>query len=84
MYQGPSAQIDGITGDTIGLGKTMNSRTRTGYLLELFGLAPEQQLEVFRKSLTATCVPLDPLLPREGPHVAKWRLQVNISPEESR
>lgn len=57
-------------------------KRRLGYLLELFGLAPEQQLGVFRKSLTATYVPLDPLLPREGPHVAKWRLQVNISPEE--
>jgi predicted transcriptional regulator of viral defense system len=57
-------------------------KRRLGYLLELFGLAPEQQLEVFRKSLTATYVPLDPLLPREGPHVAKWRLQVNISPDE--
>jgi predicted transcriptional regulator of viral defense system len=57
-------------------------RRRLGYLLELFGLAPEQQLEIFRKSLTATYVPLDPILPREGPHIAKWRLQVNISPEE--
>lgn len=36
-------------------------KRRLGYLLELFGLAPEQQLEVFRKSLTATYVPLDPL-----------------------
>ena len=57
-------------------------KRRLGYLLELFGLAPEQQLGVFRKSLTSTYVPLDPLLPREGLHVAKWRLQINISPEE--
>jgi len=57
-------------------------KRRVGYLLELFGLAPEQQLQAFRKSLTATYVPLDPLLPREGPHRAKWRLQINVSPEE--
>ena len=57
-------------------------KRRLGYLLELFGLASEQQLQVFRKSLTATYVPLDPLLPREGPHLAKWRLQINVSPEE--
>jgi predicted transcriptional regulator of viral defense system len=57
-------------------------KRRIGYLLELFGLASEQQLQAFRKSLTATYVPLDPLLPREGPHLAKWRLQINISPEE--
>jgi predicted transcriptional regulator of viral defense system len=57
-------------------------KRRLGYLLELFDIAPEQQLRAFRKSLTATYVPLDPLLPREGPHLAKWRLQINISPEE--
>lgn len=55
---------------------------RLGYLLELFGLATGQQLDSFRKSLTATYVPLDPLLPREGPHIARWRLQLNISAEE--
>jgi len=57
-------------------------KRRIGYLLESFGLASEQQLLAFRKSLTATYVPLDPLLPRQGPHLAKWRLQINVSPEE--
>ena len=57
-------------------------KRRLGYLLELYGLATEEQLRAFRKSLTDTYVPLDPLLPREGPHLAKWRLQINISPEE--
>jgi predicted transcriptional regulator of viral defense system len=70
------------SGDNGRFGQNNEQQDEDGYLLELFGLAPEQQLEVFRKSLTATYVPLDPLLPREGPHVAKWRLQVNISPEE--
>jgi predicted transcriptional regulator of viral defense system len=57
-------------------------KRRIGYLLELFGLAPEEQLQAFRKSFSATYVPLDPLLPREGPHLAKWRLQINVLPEE--
>ncbi|MGC2332764.1 MAG: type IV toxin-antitoxin system AbiEi family antitoxin [Candidatus Acidiferrales bacterium] len=57
-------------------------KRRLGYLLELFGLASEEQLQAFRKSLTATYVPLDPLLPREGPHLAKWRVQINTPPEE--
>jgi predicted transcriptional regulator of viral defense system len=57
-------------------------KRRIGYLLELLGLASEQQLQAFRKYLTATYVSLDPLLPREGPHLAKWRLQINVSPEE--
>lgn len=55
---------------------------RLGYLLELFELAPESELARLRRSLTSTYAPLDPVLPREGPHVARWRLQVNISPEE--
>lgn len=55
---------------------------RLGYLLELYAIAPESELARLRQSLTSTYVPLDPILPREGPYVASWRLQVNISPEE--
>jgi predicted transcriptional regulator of viral defense system len=55
---------------------------RLGYLLELFDLAPESELARLRRSLTATYAPLDPVLPREGPHLARWRLQVNISTDE--
>jgi predicted transcriptional regulator of viral defense system len=55
---------------------------RLGYLLELYAIAPELELARLRQSLTSTYVPLDPILPREGPYVASWRLQVNISPEE--
>jgi len=55
---------------------------RLGYLLELYGIAPEHDLARLRQSLTSTYLPLDPILPREGSHVARWRLQVNIPPEE--
>ena len=55
---------------------------RLGYLLELFSIATEAELQSLRNSLTATYVPLDPSLPREGPHLAKWRLQLNIPAEE--
>ena len=55
---------------------------RLGYLLELYRIAPEHELARLRQSLTSIYQPLDPILPREGPHVARWRLQVNISPEE--
>jgi predicted transcriptional regulator of viral defense system len=57
---------------------------RLGYLLELYQIAPEPELARLRRSLSSTYVPLDPILPREGPHVARWRLQVNIPPEELR
>jgi len=55
---------------------------RLGYLLELYGIAPEAELARLRQALTSTYLPLDPILPKEGPHVARWRLQVNICREE--
>jgi predicted transcriptional regulator of viral defense system len=55
---------------------------RLGYLLEVYRIASEGDLVKLQKSLTATYVPLDPLLPRDGPHLKRWRLQVNIPPEE--
>ena len=55
---------------------------RLGYLLELYAIAPEAELARLRQSITSTYAPLDPILPKEGPHVANWRLQVNIPPEE--
>jgi predicted transcriptional regulator of viral defense system len=55
---------------------------RLGYLLELFALATDTELQSLRKALTATYAPLDPSLPSEGPHHAKWRLQLNVPAEE--
>jgi predicted transcriptional regulator of viral defense system len=55
---------------------------RLGYLLELYALAPESELVRLRSTLTATYVPLDPVLPKEGPHLRRWRLQLNITPQE--
>jgi predicted transcriptional regulator of viral defense system len=55
---------------------------RLGYLLDLYQIAPEQELARLRRSITPAYAPLDPILPREGSHVASWRLQVNIPPEE--
>lgn len=55
---------------------------RLGYLLEFFELAPEPELVRLRRSLTATYAPLDPVLPRDGPHLTRWRIQINVPPEE--
>ena len=55
---------------------------RLGYLLDVYGLAPEEELAKLRQTLTATYVPLDPLLPKEGKHLKRWRLQLNILREE--
>ncbi len=55
---------------------------RLGYLLEHYGLGDATTLESLRGMLTATYQRFDPLLPAEGPFVARWRLQLNVTPEE--
>jgi predicted transcriptional regulator of viral defense system len=55
---------------------------RLGYVLEASELATPVQLQRLQKRLTEFYVPLDPLLPREGSHVARWRLLVNIPSQE--
>jgi predicted transcriptional regulator of viral defense system len=55
---------------------------RLGFLLELYRLGSEQDLKSLQKALTATYVPLDPILPKEGRHSARWRLRLNISTDE--
>ena len=55
---------------------------RLGYLLEHYGLADATVLEPLRSMLTATYQRLDPLLPAEGAFLSRWRLQLNVTPEE--
>lgn len=55
---------------------------RLGFLLEHYGLADASTLEQLRAQLTATYQRLDPLLPAEGAFVSRWRLQLNVTPEE--
>lgn len=55
---------------------------RLGYLLEHYDLADASTLEPLRNLLTATYQRLDPLFPAEGAFVARWRLQLNVTPEE--
>jgi predicted transcriptional regulator of viral defense system len=55
---------------------------RLGYLLELYAIAPEEELARLRDALTETYAPLDPMLPGEGTHLRRWRLQLNITPQE--
>lgn len=55
---------------------------RLGYLLEHYGLADASVLEPLHGMLTATYQRLDPLLPAEGAFLSRWRLQLNVTPEE--
>ena len=55
---------------------------RLGFLLELYKIGTSEDWEILSLHLTETYVRLDPLLPSEGKFLRKWRLQLNISPEE--
>jgi predicted transcriptional regulator of viral defense system len=55
---------------------------RLGYLLEHYALADAATLDALRGMLTATYQRFDPLWPAEGPFVSRWRVQLNMAPEE--
>lgn len=55
---------------------------RLGYLLELYKIGSPEKWEILRLHLTETYARLDPLLPSEGKYLRKWRLHLNVSPEE--
>jgi predicted transcriptional regulator of viral defense system len=65
----------------IGVGAVVR---RLGFLLETYELASAPTLDRLRAELTATYVRLDPVLPAEGKRLRRWRLQLNIDPEELR
>ncbi len=55
---------------------------RLGFLLELYEMATDEITKPLRKRLTRTYVPLDPLLPVQGKYLHRWRLRLNVEPEE--
>ena len=55
---------------------------RLGYILELYGMGSPEKLGNLRDNLTDTYVKLDPLLPPEGKFIRKWRLHLNVTPDE--
>lgn len=57
---------------------------RLGFLLETLEVDVPAEIERLRVVLTATYAPLDPLMPAEGPWNSRWRVRVNIEPEELR
>lgn len=57
---------------------------RLGFLLELYEIGTEKTMEALRDHLTSTYVPLDPVLPKQGKHLHRWRLHLNVEPEELR
>lgn len=55
---------------------------RLGFLLELYAIASTPQLDTLRSAITTTYDRLDPTLPKVGPFRSRWRLQMNIEPDE--
>jgi len=55
---------------------------RLGYLLEAYGIDAPAEIDRLHRHLTDTYVLLDPLLPAEGKYLSRWRLRLNVSPEE--
>jgi predicted transcriptional regulator of viral defense system len=57
---------------------------RLGFLLEVFEVAAPAELDRLHARMTSTYAVLDPVMPAEGPYQARWRLRVNVEPDELR
>ena len=55
---------------------------RLGYLLELYDLATENVRNGLLDLIGPSYALLDPLLPAGGRHLARWRLRINLNPED--
>jgi predicted transcriptional regulator of viral defense system len=54
---------------------------RLGYLLELLELATPSTIDDLQEMVPTGYARLDPFLPDEGRHLARWRLRLNLEPE---
>jgi predicted transcriptional regulator of viral defense system len=57
---------------------------RLGFLLEVCEVLAPDQIARLRSKLTATYHLLDPVLPPGGKFFSRWRLRLNVSPDEIR
>jgi len=55
---------------------------RLGFLLELYDMGSWENREMLKLHLTKTYSLLDPNLPPEGKFYSKWKLRLNVTPEE--
>lgn len=54
---------------------------RLGYLLDFYDLAPSEILARLQEQIGPSYALLDPLLPKNGRFLSRWRLQLNIDTE---
>jgi predicted transcriptional regulator of viral defense system len=55
---------------------------RLGYIMELYEIGTQEDRKILLDHITDTYVRLDPVLPAEGKFMRKWRLQLNVPPNE--
>lgn len=55
---------------------------RLGMILETYKIGGKSLLKFLQKSLNKKYDLLDPLLPSEGKYQSRWRLRINVEPEE--
>lgn len=55
---------------------------RLGYIMELYDLGASDDRKMLLTYLTDAYMKLDPTLPAEGKYIRKWRLRLNVSPDE--
>jgi predicted transcriptional regulator of viral defense system len=65
----------------LGVGAVMH---RLGFLMELYELGTAADRERLRESAGGTYSLLDPVLPSQGKHTARWHLRLNVDPDEFR
>lgn len=55
---------------------------RVGFLLETYNLGSAETIAALQSLVNPSYELLDPTLPDEGPYRARWRLRINLDPEE--
>ncbi len=55
---------------------------RLGFLLEIFQMASDSQISSLQQHPAKSYALLDPVLPHEGRYLARWRLRLNMEPDE--
>ena len=55
---------------------------RVGFLLETYGLARPETIAALQSHVNPRYALLDPMLPDSGPYRVRWRLRINLDPEE--
>lgn len=64
--------------EKLGVGAVLQ---RLGFLMELYKFASDE-VERLQKQVGESYILMDPTLPKEGKFFARWRLRLNVTPEE--